>query len=420
MIGAGGFGAVYRASASAMQHLPLAIKFCLDRSMLPGLKLERTNLERLSKTGTDAWSPFIVRLYGYDLEHPTPFLVYEYVPGGDLARRVAADRVATGATPDPPQVLSWIVAVTRGLAYAHAQGLVHRDLKPANVLLGTHNPKLADFGIGGVVSVHAVRHSRIGTVGADGLRSSEQASLFRGAGTPLYMSPEQRQGQPPDPRQDLFSLGVLWFQLLVGDVTRELHPGWADELKENHRIPRYQIDLIESCVGWIKKRPRDAGEVLDLLKAKTLSRVPMLELAPPQTPQAPLVAPLLAIPVVDEAVPALEEAVPVKRDSARKRALPVPGAKVRLRFAGFGGTANAELQVLCNGDLAGRGHLHYGFDIPVNLDVGRHLVVVKHRTRTGWADTTLNLVMSQPGTFEVGIVYRPREKCFAIEEVLQA
>ncbi len=408
MIGVGGFGAVYRATASALQHLPLALKFCLDRSMLPALQQERSNLERLSTTGTDSWSPYIVRLYGYDLEHPTPYLVYEYVSGGDLARRVTADRLTTGEAPAPPQVLSWIVAVARGLAYIHAQGLVHRDLKPANVLLGTHNLKLADFGIGGVVSGHAARNSRIGTHAAEGLRSSEQASLFRGAGTPLYMSLEQRQGKPPDPRHDLYSLGVLWYQLLVGDVTRELHPGWADELRENRSIPPYQIELIDRCVGWVKKRPRDGGELLDLLKAKTImARVPVLDYAaPPPAAQQP-------VPVLEEAP--LPEAIPV---AELVEAWPHgTRAKVRLRLPGTRAVPNAELQVLCNGELVGKGTFYRGFDIPLLLPVARHQLVVKKWSATGWTEEYLPLAFSEPGAYEVQIGFHAGQQCFMLEAV---
>src|SRR5262249_20114098 len=79
------------------------------------------------------------------------------------------------------------------------------------------------------------------------------------------MSAEQRRGENPDPRHDLFSLGVVWYQLLVGDVTRELHPGWPDELTEEFRTPREHIELIQRCVGYFKKRPANAGELLDQL-----------------------------------------------------------------------------------------------------------------------------------------------------------
>jgi serine/threonine protein kinase len=285
LIGSGGFGAVYRAFSPTLQHLPLAVKFCLDRSLLPALNQERSNLERLMRAGGRG-SDHVVRLYGYDLDHPTPFLVYEYVAGGDLTHLLAARVAALGQPPSAAEVFGWIRQIVEGLAFAHRTGLVHRDLKPANVLVelasgvreppvhpepgGSRTPlagaalKLADFGLGGVAAARAAR-SRLGPSTIDYLSLAEQASLFRGAGTPLYMSPEQRRGAGPDPRHDLYALGVVWYQLLVGDVSRELHPGWAKELTVRFGVPQSHVALIERCVGWLDERPKDSSELLGLL-----------------------------------------------------------------------------------------------------------------------------------------------------------
>jgi serine/threonine protein kinase len=322
LIGAGGFGAVYRASSRTLQHLPLAIKFCLDPAVFHTLNQERSNLERLMRAGGRG-SDHVVKLYGYDLDHPTPYLVYEYVAGGDLTQLVA--RNSGGVS--PPEARAWVTQIAEGLAFAHRAGLVHRDVKPANILVsvascqlpvvaaaGARPPrhaegtdvgdigrqqqlatddwqratlKVADFGLGGVAAALAAR-SRIGTTTADYLSLADQASLFRGAGTPLYMSPEQRRGAPPDPRHDLFALGVVWFQLLAGDVSRELHPGWAKELTVKHGVPPSHIAVIERCVGWFEERPKNAGELLELLRELPDSPVPVRTVpvapAPPIAP----------------------------------------------------------------------------------------------------------------------------------------
>jgi serine/threonine protein kinase len=328
LLGAGGFGAVYRAESPSLQHLPLAIKFCLDRSLLPALNQERSNLERLMRAAGRG-AAHVVRLYGYDLDHATPYLVYEYVPGGDLTKLLATRCAALGRPPSPAEVFSWVAQVTEGLAFAHAAGLVHRDLKPANVLvdaecgalgsaergvrsaeskttdgsgLGTSDSalraphsalpspphsvllKLGDFGLGGVAAARAAVRSRIGTSTIDFLSLADQASLFRGAGTPLYMSPEQRRGAAPDPRHDLYALGVLWFQLLVGDVSRELPHGWAKELTVRYGVPADHVALIERCVGWVEERPKDARELLPLLRAVAGS--PATAVEPPPLPPA--------------------------------------------------------------------------------------------------------------------------------------
>ena len=292
LIGAGGFGAVYRAVSPTLQHLPLAIKFCLDRSLLPALNQERSNLERLMRAGGPG-SRHVVRLYGYDLDHPTPYLVYEFVEGGDLTRLVAARRVALGGPPAPAEVFAWVLQLAEGLAFAHQTGLVHRDLKPANVLVcwadGASNCWRARTGRPSPVRRGRVEAGRLraGRRGRGPVRRSQpdrhvhdrlsqsrrSGESVPGAGTPLYMSPEQRRGAPPDARHDLYALGVVWYQLLTGDVSRELHHGWAKELAVRFGVPAAHIGLIERCVGWYDERPKDACALLSLLKARVRDRV---------------------------------------------------------------------------------------------------------------------------------------------------
>ncbi|MFO0845031.1 MAG: protein kinase [Gemmataceae bacterium] len=264
LLGTGGFGAVYRAVNRFEQHAePRALKFCLNPNLMPSLKRERDLLDRLMTVGGESrWSDRVVKLYGHNLDAPIPFLVYEYIRGGNLVTRLAALRQRTEKELQPGQVLGLIRRICEPVAFAHDLGLVHRDIKPSNVLVSGNTLKLGDFGIGGVVADYAARTVKL----ADGHGSlSEQGSVFRGAGTPLYMSPEQRRGDPADPRHDVYSIGVIWYQLLVNDHTRELHQGWADELADEFDVPRKHIELIQACVGYLKKRPANAGELLRLL-----------------------------------------------------------------------------------------------------------------------------------------------------------
>jgi serine/threonine protein kinase len=212
-----------------------------------------------------------VRLYGYDLNYRTPYLVYEYIRGGDLLQYLGRTQRKLGHPLAPAEILPIIVQIAEALAFAHQHGLVHRDLKPANILVDGDTLKLADFGLGSANVTRAIQASRIGATTISLLTANEQASLFRGAGTPLYMSPEQRRGANPDPRHDLYSLGVIWFQLLIGDTTRELHAGWAKELVVRRQVPRAHIDLIEQSVGWFEERPKDGGELLKLLRSLSSS-----------------------------------------------------------------------------------------------------------------------------------------------------
>jgi eukaryotic-like serine/threonine-protein kinase len=141
---------------------------------------------------------------GLDVSWPAPsstaFIVMELVPGETLRDLIAR------ACPLPPDLAVALIAqVTDALAYAHAQGLVHRDIKPANVLLrdeggGMVRVKVADFGIAKAAAAAGGDLTASGTV----------------LGTPKYLAPEQVQGREPDARADLYSLGVVLFEMLAG------------------------------------------------------------------------------------------------------------------------------------------------------------------------------------------------------------
>ena len=288
VIGTGGFGAVYRARSkdSTQQYLHFAIKVCLDREMqmaLAALRNELDNLKELQKAAPTEWSDRIVKLFGYRLESP-PFLVYEFVPGGDLASHLARRQQESGGQVGPDEVRGWVLQIAEGLAFAHAHGLIHRDLKPANVLVGGGTLKLADFGLGGVVAEHARTHSQIRVSAANRLPPDEQVDLFRGSGTQLYMSKEQRDGDRPDPRHDLYSLGVLWYQLLIGNVTRELRHNWKKELIARCPEAGDQIDLIERCldccVDSTEDSLKDGRQLLDLMRKPSPASIRIESLQP--------------------------------------------------------------------------------------------------------------------------------------------
>lgn len=265
LLGTGGFGAVYRAVSHTQQLAdPVAIKFCTNPTMKDALDREKANLIRLrgaAKSGRGGWSPRIARLIGYNLKHDTPYLIYEFVEGGDLYRflRERPD-LLTHTT-----ALQIIIQICEGLAFAHELGLVHRDLKPANVLIdypqGRFEVKLTDFGISGIAALHSSANSA-STPGQS--ERTPSISRFRGTGTPGYMSKEQARGDDPNPQHDVYSLGIMWYQLLLGDVDQEMHPGWEADLDEAH-APSGQIAIIKKCFSQPEKRPKDAGEILKLI-----------------------------------------------------------------------------------------------------------------------------------------------------------
>ncbi len=138
--------------------------------------------------------PNIVAIYDFDEDAGTLYIAMELVRGRELAEIFAAnERIAL---PDVVRIMAQILAA---LDYSHRQGVVHRDIKPANIfLLADGTAKVADFGIAHLESSNL---TQVGTV----------------IGTPAYMSPEQILGMPVDGRSDLFSAGVILYQLLTGE-----------------------------------------------------------------------------------------------------------------------------------------------------------------------------------------------------------
>jgi eukaryotic-like serine/threonine-protein kinase len=128
-----------------------------------------------------------------------PYLVLEYVEGTTLRSRI---REFEGGVP-LPLALTWARQLADALAFMHSNGITHRDLKPENILVGAGDAlKISDFG----------------TAMLEGARRLTWRHLTESVGTPDYMSPEQIQGERGDPRSDIYSWGVVVYELLTGDV----------------------------------------------------------------------------------------------------------------------------------------------------------------------------------------------------------
>ena len=215
VLGAGGFATVYRASdrsagrAVAVKVLHPGKTGRYERDLEARFQRELRALERLK-------SPYIVQL----LDHGrTPegllFLVMELVPGADLSAMMGSGRGF-----DPGEVAHVLRQVLRGLAEAHRHGILHRDLKPANIRIFASDDdrlaaKLLDFGIavGDHLEVALTSATKTGQI----------------VGTPRYMSPEQLSERELTPSSDLYSLGVVAFEMLAGND--HMHGGtWGDQL----------------------------------------------------------------------------------------------------------------------------------------------------------------------------------------------
>src|SRR5579859_4223510 len=191
-LGEGGIATVYRAEQLNIQR-EVAIKV-LKTQDAQGDFLHR--LEREAATIARLSHPHIVKLFDYGQENGITYLVMELITGGSLA-----DLIRTGPL-SPFEANRILQQLASALDYAHREGVIHRDLKPHNVLMDTNgNALLTDFGLARLVqSTSILTHS--GTV----------------VGTPAYMSPEQWTGGIIDARTDIYSLGVILFEMLTGRV----------------------------------------------------------------------------------------------------------------------------------------------------------------------------------------------------------
>jgi beta-lactam-binding protein with PASTA domain/tRNA A-37 threonylcarbamoyl transferase component Bud32 len=187
--------------------------------------------------------PNIVAIYDWGQEEGTSFIVMEYVEG-----RTLADILRSDGPLHPDRAADIAIDVASALAVAHRSGLVHRDVKPGNVLVTpTGQVKVTDFGIA-VPSTTVNDLTQVGTV----------------MGTATYFSPEQAQGKPCDPRSDLYSLGVVLYEMLVGRPPFDGDAPVTIALKHVQELP-----LSPNTVG------AHIAESLDAITMKLLAKEPV-------------------------------------------------------------------------------------------------------------------------------------------------
>ena len=262
-IGKGGFGEVWLARHSNRPNATeVVLKFCIDAApSMKSLQKEVELLDNLAKKGIT--HPQIVRLLYSHLEttNPNPCLEYEFVDGGDLEKYLER----RGESWTPLELLRIMIRIVEPVAFAHKHEIVHRDLKPRNILIsisqGSETFKITDFGIGGIVRRDHWRHSH-----ASGI--DEHTTLSRGTYTPLYASTQQQDGKHPTKQDDVFAIGVMWYQLLLNDLLRRAPSGkaWKVRLSAN-QVTTKMIDLLEHCMECeVEDRIECAEVLLDRLK----------------------------------------------------------------------------------------------------------------------------------------------------------
>jgi serine/threonine protein kinase/tetratricopeptide (TPR) repeat protein len=199
-IGEGGMGVVYRAIDTRLNR-PVAIK------VLPDVLADaaaRRHFQREAKMASSLNHPHILTVYDAGEWEGRQYLVTEYVDGGSLSGWARAEKR------DGRQILELLTGVADGLATAHAAGILHRDIKPDNILITRSGyAKLADFGLAKLVE---------GLAGQETIPTVTDVCSRPGVvlGTIPYMSPEQAMGKPLDARSDIFSFGIVLYELLAG------------------------------------------------------------------------------------------------------------------------------------------------------------------------------------------------------------
>ena len=198
LIGAGGMGEVYKARDTRLDRT-VAVKVLPDDLSADADRLRR--FEREARAVAALNHPHIVTIYSVEEADGVPFFTMEYVEGRTLRDLIPG----LGLPLD--ELLKFAIPVTEAVGAAHQRGILHRDLKPANVMVTADGRvKVLDFGLA------KLRETL--DLPADGSQTTlETTGEGRIVGTVAYMSPEQAQGKPLDARSDIFSLGVLLYEM---------------------------------------------------------------------------------------------------------------------------------------------------------------------------------------------------------------
>jgi serine/threonine protein kinase len=237
-LGEGGMAAVYKAYQPSMERY-VAIKV-LPRHMVTSEEFV-LRFRREAKLLAQLQHPHILSVFDYGEADGYPYIVMPFVQGGTLSELIQKRSLSLA------DVRRIITQLGSALSYAHARGMIHRDIKPSNVLIDeSNNCLLTDFGLARMVEA-SIKITTSGTV----------------MGTPAYMSPEQGAGSQIDPRSDIYSLGIILYEMVTGRVPYEAETPVAVVFKH-----------IQDPLPSARKLNPNLPESLELILLKALAKNP--------------------------------------------------------------------------------------------------------------------------------------------------
>jgi len=276
LLGRGGMATVYLAWDAKLQR-QVVVKIMSPFNYGDESFQARFQQEALATARLD--HPNIVHIYDYGQDGTLAYMVMEYLPGGSLH-----DRLVTAACNQQRVDSAWAVGIIQQIAYAlehaHRSGIIHRDVKPSNIMFAKDGrPVLTDLGI------------------AKALHGPKLTKAMTAIGTPEYMSPEQGRGDPIDSRSDLYSLGVVLYELLAGTLPYPADTPWGIIFKHmaeplpplqtfNPAVSPALRSVVEKALA---KRPADRFQSgLEMAEAlrRARERPSQVLYAPPPPPPA--------------------------------------------------------------------------------------------------------------------------------------
>lgn len=316
----GGMAEVYLGTHMTLDR-PVAVK--VMHSYIEEVQEMKARFQREARVVAALRHPNIVQIFDFDTLEGHPYIVMEYLRGPSLAWYLKAIHERNERM-EPQHIARLLSKLASALDYAHGEGVIHRDIKPGNIILHTKaggsramftdqlDPIITDFGL--VRIMHATTQTASGLV----------------SGTPAYISPEQAQGLKVDHRTDIYSLGVVLYEVLAGHVPFDAETNWTVIYKHIHETPPPILNLppaIQAVVGRaLAKNPDERYQTCREMAMGYMRAVGFLAEAPTLdfTPASSTTS----------SVPAQSQPVKASTESTQKAA-PVRRSKVLFFIAGL-------------------------------------------------------------------------------------